>query len=172
MPILVDMGLTKNLSRLIAVYLICLVMWVLTATSAIAAPMQISELRQFIQQAENQANQRQIDQMIANFSEDAQIRIYSLESDPLIMDRASYYRNLATVFQSYRRYRNRMVIDQIKILDPDHALIQGTTYEQINSPDRGINGVSNWQAQVRKTNGKLQFTQVDAYLSRAQLPNF
>ncbi|MDX1977799.1 MAG: hypothetical protein SFT94_09000 [Pseudanabaenaceae cyanobacterium bins.68] len=171
MPILMDMGLTKKFQRLIAVYLICLGIWVLGATSAIAAPIQVTELRELIQTAEDQANQGQIDQMIANFREDAQITIYSLESDPLVMDRASYYRNLASVFRAYRHYRNRMVIDRIKIIDPDHALIQGTTYEQINDRDRPINGISNWQAQVSRTNGKLQFTQVDAHLARAQLTN-
>jgi len=132
-------------------------------------PIQVSELKAFIHKNEESANAGQIERMIENFAADAQITIYSLESEPVIFNRSEYYQNLATVFAHYRAYSNRMIIDRLKILDPQSAIVQGTTYEKINFSDRPFNGVSSWQAKIAKRDGKLLFTEVNAYLSRASL---
>jgi hypothetical protein len=135
-------------------------------------PIQASEVRALIHRTEESANARQIDRMIEDFAAEAQITIYSLESEPVVFDRSAYYQNLAVVFNRYRAYHNQMVVDRVKILDSQHATVQGTTYEKINFSERPFNGVSNWQAKIIKRDGKLFFTEVNAYLSRANLePN-
>jgi hypothetical protein len=133
------------------------------------APIQVTEVRALIKKTEQSANARKIELMIEDFAVDAQITIYSLESEPLILNRLEYYQNLATVFTHYRAYSNRMAIDDLKMLDSHHANVRGTTYEKINFSDRPINGISNWQAKIEKRDGKLLYTKVDAYLSRAQI---
>jgi hypothetical protein len=139
-----------------------------SAASISGEQIQAVEVRTFIHQVEGFANDRHIDRMIEAFAADAQIGISSLEGDRVVLDRASYYLNLQTVFLAYQGYANRMTIDSLKIENGLQAIVQGTTYEKINFSDQPINGISNWTATIAKQEGKLVFKTVEAYLSRAQ----
>ncbi len=131
-------------------------------------PAQISEaeIKQFLQQSETAANQRDIEKMLAAFVPDATVSFTSEDGEKISLSLAEYRRVLEDVFLGYDYYRNMIVVEFVNV-QGDRANVGGSTYEKINYSHRPINGVSKWQATVVRQGKDLRFTEVNSYIARA-----
>jgi hypothetical protein len=125
-----------------------------------------AEVKQFVQQSESAANQRDIEQMLAAFVPEATISFTSEDGETVRLNLQEYRQVLNEVFLDYDFYRNMIVVEFVNA-QGDRAKVGGTTYEKINYSDQPINGVSKWMATVVRQGENLRFLEVDSYIARA-----